>query len=643
VSAPTVCCAGGYDVSYPRTDVILRGCEACGIAVEHRHVRWGSPLQRTWRLRRLLKREPVHSDFVLVPATCHHEVPVVKRCTTVPVVFDPLFSRYLTKIFDYRHASPLSLHAFFNYRIDRKSLAAADYVLADTLAHKRYYCRTFGIPESKVYPLYVGCNTDDFRPVEREPGAVAVAGFYGSFNPLQGADAIVEAARLLKHRRDLRFELAGAGHTHAKALALARKYNLDNVKFLGHVPYRELCARINIWDMCLGIFGPTEKAAMVIPNKVFHYAACGRPVITRDSEAIRELFTHDRDIVLCSTAPADIAGAIEALAGDRARARHIGQAGCDLVRYGYSHVHIGRQFRALLEQWKSDGAGTQQGERGIMKPIKKIPSDRTFEQVKRHYEAEREIAQRLRYAGREERSRIYRTMYSEIFARVPDHPRLHAYRDTVQHDRRNLQKLSLVSRYITADTVFAEFAPGDCAFAYFMCGRVKEVYTYDISDQSMPIDRVPPNFHRIIYDGYTVEGPGATFDIVFSDQLVEHFHPDDVDGHFALVKRLLRDGGRYVLRAPHRYLGPHDISKYFSRTARGFHLCEPTYTHLARTVRKAGFRSCAAHGRIRGKYVRVPLAYFLAVEKVLSGFPRTAQKNLSRPLLPRQLYFMAVK
>ena len=45
-------------------------------------------------------------------------------------------------------------------------------------------------------------------------------------------------------------------------------------------------------DVCLGIFGTSGKAASVIPNKVFQIVASGRPLVTRDSPAIRELLAY---------------------------------------------------------------------------------------------------------------------------------------------------------------------------------------------------------------------------------------------------------------------------------------------------------------------------------------------------------------
>ena len=60
------------------------------------------------------------------------------------------------------------------------------------------------------------------------------------------------------------------------------------------LPPEVRCSGASIgYNLCLGIFGDTGKAARVIPNKVFQILSAGAPLITRDSPAIRELLSPD--------------------------------------------------------------------------------------------------------------------------------------------------------------------------------------------------------------------------------------------------------------------------------------------------------------------------------------------------------------
>jgi glycosyltransferase involved in cell wall biosynthesis len=352
MSEYSLCLAGAYEPDYTRIDVIARGCELNDIAVEHAHVHPSSPFKRVWRLRRLLRHRPLETDFVLVPAFCHHEVAVVRKFYDGPLIFDPLISRHLTKVHDYRRAGRFSIHALRNYRVDKRSMTLADYVLSDTLAHKRYFHDTYGIPTEKIFPVYVGYNADHFTPAPSRRGETVVVGFYGSFIPLHGIEVIIRAAHLLRDRTDIRFELVGTGHTRAAMEKLARELAVTNVSFLGQVAYAGLSAHIGRWDICLGIFGSTLKADLVIPNKVYHYAACRRPIITKDTPAIRELFTDERDIVLCTADPARLARHIVTLIDNRDRAETIAENAHRLIAGGYDHRHIGRRMLQLMRRWK---------------------------------------------------------------------------------------------------------------------------------------------------------------------------------------------------------------------------------------------------------------------------------------------------
>ena len=272
-----------------------------------------------------------------------------------------------------------------------------------------------------------------------------------------------------------------------------------------------------------------------------------------------------------------------------------------------------------------------------------LPSGRTDEQILHHYLVEKEIADRLKNADRDERRRIYAGMYDEFFARVPDHPRLLSVRDPASLAAHNQKKLALVERFVGPETDFVEFAPGDCTFAYRVCGMARTVIGVDISDQSAKIPPAPRNFTHRIYDGFMLDLPDGCADVVFSDQFIEHLHPDDVDLHFGLVLRLLKPGGSYIFRTPHAYHGPFDISAYFANVAEGFHLKEWTYRELRRALRAAGFSAWRGGLKRKGRYHELPVGFFAGYERLIGRLPHRARRIAARALLPRHIYFRAVK
>lgn len=216
---------------------------------------------------------------------------------------------------------------------------------------------------------------------------------------------------------------------------------------------------------------------------------------------------------------------------------------------------------------------------------------RDKESLYRHYIVEKQIATRLKQSSREERIQIYKTMYNELFLKIPDHPRLQQKASEELTQYYNLNKISLVRRFVDPMSTFLEFAPGDCAFSYFVCDYFQRVVSVDISDQRGVLQDVQPNNLEFIeYDGFTLPGvKDESIDVVFSDQLLEHLHQDDVVSHFELAFRVLKRGGLYVFRTPHAFMGPHDISMFFSDKPEGFHIKEWTCVEIKQVVLSAGF------------------------------------------------------
>ncbi|MGV7426578.1 MULTISPECIES: class I SAM-dependent methyltransferase [Mycobacterium] len=116
--------------------------------------------------------------------------------------------------------------------------------------------------------------------------------------------------------------------------------------------------------------------------------------------------------------------------------------------------------------------------------------------------------------------------------------------------------------------------------------------TRERGQKLMPESRANPSW--AISDGVHLDEfePPESYDIVVSDQLIEHIHPDDLDSHLRSVRNILKSGGKYIFNTPHRYTGPHDVSRVFKcGEAAGMHLKEYTCRELVDAARRAGYRS----------------------------------------------------
>ncbi|MEH6546154.1 MAG: glycosyltransferase, partial [Sneathiella sp.] len=202
----------------------------------------------------------------------------------IPLIFDPLISAYDKQVFERAKFSSTSIKGRKLLAWETRILKAADRVIADTNGHAEFFTDTFAVPKEKIGVIAVGAEEALFKPaVSQAPSRAEPfeALFYGSFIGLQAPHIIVEAAK--RCSAPVLWTLIGEGPERPRCEELAA--GQDNIVFTPPLPYLELPARIQKADVLLGIFGESDKAARVIPNKVYQSLACGKPVVTRRSSA----------------------------------------------------------------------------------------------------------------------------------------------------------------------------------------------------------------------------------------------------------------------------------------------------------------------------------------------------------------------
>jgi glycosyltransferase involved in cell wall biosynthesis len=316
-----ILCWGTYDISKPRARLLLKGLRLAGAEVDERHIdiwsgvvdksqvsglrqrlsiaaRWLLSYPRlAWQLARVPKPDVVLVGFpgildMLVAAP-------IARLRGIPLAWDMFMSLYDTIVEDRQMLHRGGVAARLLHALEGFALRRADLVFLDTQAHARRIETLFGLVPGSAGAVWVGAETEHFHAETiRETTAAERVGssgqsplrvlFYGQFIPLHGIDTIVQAARLTRNE-PIEWQLIGKGQEAARIKAMLVEQPLSKVCWDEWVDYSQLHQQIAAADVCLGIFGTSDKAASVIPNKVFQIVAMGRPLITRDSPAIREM------------------------------------------------------------------------------------------------------------------------------------------------------------------------------------------------------------------------------------------------------------------------------------------------------------------------------------------------------------------
>lgn len=356
---------GTYERAYPRTRVLVEGLRAHGVHVtEHHRPVWertrhkaggflspgrlagaGASWAGAWAgLAAAEPRMPGPVDAVVAGYPAQPDVVpawMVARARRAPLVVDMMVSLADTLGDDRGRTGAAATHALAG--VDRTALALADIVLVDTAAGGEFLVRRFGVRASRIVVAPVGAEPGAFPPGPVPRGACHAL-WYGKLSPMHGIDVILDAARIPGTPP---IRLVGEGQLDAW---LADELRRDPPAALEHVPwvpYGRLGDEVASCGVVLGIFGRSDKASRVVPNKVFQAMAAGRPVITADTPGIREVLTHGRDAVLVPAGePAALAAALMSMAADADARTRLGAA----ARGTYERIGTPERAAAPLVQ-----------------------------------------------------------------------------------------------------------------------------------------------------------------------------------------------------------------------------------------------------------------------------------------------------
>ncbi len=364
---------------YPRNRVIIEGLRRNGVDVIECHedfwkdtsqklegVKGGSGLVKTM-FRLLLAYSKLISKFrrigyydaIIVGYAGHIDIFLAKFLNLLrrkPIIFDAFLSLYDTAVMDRRIVHPGSIKAKLLRLLDTWSCRLADVVLLDTQANVDFFVSEFGLPPEKFFSVPVGSallSGDTILNAERiKYGVPRIEVLYfGSYIPLHGVDVIIQAAKILQVEKDIVFTLIGKGQLLPAMKKLVSELGLKNVNFIDRfVEEKELVKYIQHADICLGIFGQTEKALRVIPCKVYNCLQMGKPLITGDTVATDGILKHKENAFLCRPGDAQgLAKGILQLKNDEKLREEIAGRGHKYFLDNFSIEAIGKKVREVVE------------------------------------------------------------------------------------------------------------------------------------------------------------------------------------------------------------------------------------------------------------------------------------------------------
>ena len=348
----TVLYFGIYNPDYARNWVLINGLEKNGVDVLELRQKPGRLALFKLFFNYLKFKQSYDAMIVGFPG---QEVMFLAKLLVwwrKPIVFDAFTSHYGGYILDRKRWGKKSIRAYYFKFLDKWSCKLANLVLLDTDAHINFFVKEFKLPKEKFRRIWIGANDDNFKPIEnlgKKDGLFRVI-FFGTYVPLQGAEYIVRAAKILESQTDIIFYFIGKGQDKFKSVSLAEKLGLKNIEFMGMMKPEDLRLEIAKSDIVLGLFGDTPKTPLVIPNKVYEAIAMKKPVITADTLAIRELFDEEDLFLVNAARPDEIVKAVIKLKNDPGLMARLAENGYMKFLNNASSIKLGAQLKLIIEE-----------------------------------------------------------------------------------------------------------------------------------------------------------------------------------------------------------------------------------------------------------------------------------------------------
>ena len=221
--------------------------------------------------------------------------------------------------------------------VERQTLGSVDHILVVVEESAERLMR-LGIPGGRLSVVSNTPRLEDLdRPaiLEHRPHSWLQLIYTGLVQEARGLEVVVRALLLLRERGlDVRFRIVGGGNYLSRLVEMVREKGLqDAVEFTGWVAHQEVASHVNDADVGVIPHPKNDHTDTTIPNKLFDYMACGRPVVVSSAAPLERIVTQERcGLVFTAGSPENLADVLARISADGAAREEMGRNGAKAVR-----------------------------------------------------------------------------------------------------------------------------------------------------------------------------------------------------------------------------------------------------------------------------------------------------------------------
>lgn len=185
------------------------------------------------------------------------------------------------------------------------------------------------------------------------PKSLFVVGYVGALSNYYGIDELVQAARLLQDDPQIIFRIVGGGEDLEKLRAMAGRYSLTNVEFVGPVPKSYIAQELDGFDACyVGLKDVEANRYGISCNKLFEYMHAGKPVIASYKTDYDPVAFAECGITVPPGKPSMIADAVMRLKEDPSLCRRLGSSGASYFLANHEFSVVAKKYYELFSSLK---------------------------------------------------------------------------------------------------------------------------------------------------------------------------------------------------------------------------------------------------------------------------------------------------
>ena len=418
------------------------------------------------------------------------------------------------------------------------------------------------MPKDKIVVIPNGIDNERFAVSQRNYSRLPITvGCVGRLVEQKGFDVIIDAMKIVRERVDkVCLRIAGDGPLQAELARRIQQHGLaESVLLAGaQKDVGNFLQTIDIFAM------PSrwEGFGVVLLEAGLH----GLPVIASATGGITDIIDKQTGVLVAVEDASALANAIVELANDAGRRQQLGIALQSKIQRQFSISTVAEAYYAVYKDTQSISALRR-----------------------RQYAMEKDYARQIleTSAGTAARRQLIERANSAV-SEFKAAYLLNERQGGGELTRRAIKKIAKPGARIL------DFGCGSGDLVRRPRQHGYQAYGFDVSAYDVATAHHQPatSGGETLVSGDLSAWRQKKFDVIIMDNVIEHIVPDELADTLRQCFDLLKEGGLLYIVTPHRFAGPHDVSRYvlpLGAKADGFHFHEYKVREMVEVLRGHNF------------------------------------------------------